>query len=212
MSTENFTGRIKNFLWPYMCHQKMPSLYRWREENGIFSIEWQPNKRCTLLASNLKGTAKGTGSSKIFSSVPRSFGKELVPVQFLPKGTSYMKLSSFCQFLTMFARDQLRGKWPTVNWDLNHFQLNKTCRDPQYHLWWKLIPVLLTRVNETCHGGARFKWCQNSREKSHSKAICLLVLPRREVVTPCSKFVFKVGKIQYYFLPNNCIVFMRHDA
>ena len=47
--------------------------------------------------------AKGTGDSLNFRSVPSSFGKELVPVQFLQKGTSSRNLRSFGPFLTMFG-------------------------------------------------------------------------------------------------------------
>ena len=47
----------------------------------------------------LKGTAKGTGDPLNSRSVPRSFQKELVPVQFLKKGTSSRNERSFGQFL-----------------------------------------------------------------------------------------------------------------
>ena len=48
-----------------------------------------------------KGTAKGTDDHPNCRSVPRSFEKELVPVQFLTKGTSSRNLRSSGQFLEM---------------------------------------------------------------------------------------------------------------
>ena len=50
-----------------------------------------------------KGTAKGTDDHPNYRSVPRSFEKELVPVQFLKKGTSSRNERSFAQFLEMTA-------------------------------------------------------------------------------------------------------------
>ena len=51
----------------------------------------------------LKGTVKGTGNLANCRSVPRSFEKELVPVQFLKKGTSSWNERSFSQFLELFG-------------------------------------------------------------------------------------------------------------
>ena len=60
---------------------------------------------------NKKGTAKGTGDPKNYRSVPRSFKKELVPVQFLKKGTSSRNERSFTQFLEMTAYTVQYRSW-----------------------------------------------------------------------------------------------------
>ena len=58
-----------------------------------------------------KGTAKGTDDHPNCRSVPRSFEKELVPVQFLTKGTSSRNLRSSGQFLEM---TESNAQWVTL--------------------------------------------------------------------------------------------------
>ena len=54
-----------------------------------------------------KELIKATKIFKFFSSVPSSFRMELVPVQFLKKGTSSRNFRSLNEFLTQTARKHL---------------------------------------------------------------------------------------------------------
>ena len=73
-----------------------------RENDSIFTPELWPKTR------PLKGTVKGTGNLANCRSVPRSFEMELVPVQFLKKGTSSRNERSFGPFLQLTAEEVKR--------------------------------------------------------------------------------------------------------
>ena len=69
----------------------------------------------------LKGTTKGTGGSQNYRSVPSSFEKELVPVQFLKKGTSSRNELSFGQFLFLLSWLKQRSSFRNVRTVENPF-------------------------------------------------------------------------------------------
>ena len=76
----------------------------------FFSILTSGFEQCVcfhpLTPKTSEGTAKGTGDFENCRSVPRSSQKELVPVQFLKKGTSSRNERSFGPFLELFGNMQ----------------------------------------------------------------------------------------------------------